>query len=156
MADFWSQFPSLLTVITAGLLGGIIGLERELSRRSAGLRTHILVCAASACLVVLGGVLSTSFYAQYPESVLRIDPLNIIQAIIVGVSFIGGGTIIKDERKNIVDNLTTATSILFTAGVGIAVALGQIYFATGLTIFAVAVNYGLLEFEKRVLKTQGP
>ncbi len=141
------------TVVTAALLGGIIGIERELSRKSAGLRTHMLVCAASALLVILGGILSETYRTMHPADILRIDPINIIQAIIVGVSFIGGGAIIKDERKNVVDNLTTATSILFTAAVGIAVALGQIYLAVGLTALLVGVNYGLLLFERRVLRS---
>ncbi len=81
------------------------------------------------------------------------DPIRIIQAIIVGISFLGAGTIIQRRQQERIEGLTTSASILFTAAVGIAVALDQIYLATGVTLLVVVINY-FLKFLEKLLKTK--
>jgi putative Mg2+ transporter-C (MgtC) family protein len=152
--DISFQLQILINVIAAACLGGIIGWEREASHVAAGLRTHMLIAASAATLVSLGGVLVTSFLTIVPADSLRADPIGIFQAIIVGVSFIGGGIIFKDKDGSHVRNLTTAASILLTAGVGIAVALNQFFFAIGIAILVVFVNHILFQFEKKYIGRQ--
>jgi putative Mg2+ transporter-C (MgtC) family protein len=131
------QLSHLGLVMLAGFLGGVIGLEREFADKPAGLRTHIFVCAASAMLMLIGKSVLESFL-QRSEGAIEGDPLRIIQAIVVGISFLGTGTIIH-RHDNRVEGLTTASSILLTAGIGIAVSVDQLVFAIGITFMAVIV-----------------
>lgn len=146
------QLEILDMVLIAVVLGGIIGYERETSHVSAGLRTHMLIAASAAILVSLGTILSQTFLEALPVSALKVDPIGIFQAIIVGVSFIGGGIIFRDKDGEHVKNLTTAASILLTAGIGIAVALHQFYFAVGVTLLVVFINHVVFKFERRYIK----
>ncbi|EMI18101.1 MgtC/SapB transporter [Rhodopirellula maiorica SM1] len=131
------QINQIIVVLIAGALGAVVGFEREFADKPAGLRTHMFVCAASAMLVLLGDIVLERFN-QGNESNISADPIRMIQAIVVGISFLGAGTIIhhRDQR---VEGLTTAASILLTSGIGIAVAVGQLYFAAGVTLLAVLV-----------------
>ncbi len=159
MNDFaWlpaSQFESIGLVGLAALLAGLIGLEREHSDKPAGFRTHMLVGGASAMLIILGRVLALHFDdIGALEQSLRIDPVRIMQAIIVGVSFIGAGTILKVEAEDRVRYLTTAASILLSAGVGIAVALYQFYLAGGVVLIVLAINYVVVRIERRIVRAK--
>ncbi len=99
------------------VLGGLIGLERQLHRHAAGLRTHILVCLGS-CLIML-----TSLYVFdiYKDKV-PLDPARIAAGVITGIGFLGAGAIIR-EREGI-KGLTTAASLWVAAGIGLAVGCG--------------------------------
>ncbi len=132
-----AELQNLGLVVTAGGLGAVIGLEREIHDKPAGLRTHIFVSAASALLVVLADSMVHTF-GQHSAEVTRADPTRIVQAIVVGISFLGAGTILH-HGGNRVEGLTTAASILLTAVVGIAVALEHLVLAAGTTLFAVLV-----------------
>lgn len=132
------ELYNLALVGLAALFGAIVGLEREVADKPAGLRTHMFVCAAAAMLMLLSNVVLDEFQADKAPESLRSDPIRIIQAIVVGISFLGAGTIIH-QGKDRVEGLTTAASILLTAGVGIAVAVGQFVFAGGTAIMAVVV-----------------
>lgn len=116
-------------LILALLLGGIIGLERELSGKPAGLRTHMLVC------------LGTCFFMAVPErsGMPLADLSRIIQGITAGIGFLGAGTIIKHEDKSKIEGLTTAASIWFTAAVGVAVGLGRDASAVLATLMAMGI-----------------
>lgn len=149
--DIISQISMLGLIVLAAVLGGIIGIEREFSAdKAAGVRTHMFVAAASAALLVLGQVVVSYFGSAENMTALRADPIRIIQAIIVGVSFIGGGIIFKDSNNPVVRNLTTATSILVTTAVGIAVALQLYYLAIGMTLVLVIANLFLVQIEKKM------
>jgi putative Mg2+ transporter-C (MgtC) family protein len=113
----------------------------------AGLRTHMLVAASAALLIALGGLLVSQ--NSHLEA-MQTDPVRIIEAIIVGISFLGAGTIFQRERDDRVEGLTTAASILFTAGIGICVAFGQLVLALGATAIILAVNYGLRLLETSI------
>lgn len=134
----------ILKVIIAMFLGGLLGLERELAQKPAGLRTHILVAGAACLLMLLGDVLITNYSeAGIFEDAVQADPIRIMEAIITGISFLGAGTIIFRNKDETVEGLTTAASILFVAAIGITVALQRYLLATILTILAILILFGL-------------
>jgi putative Mg2+ transporter-C (MgtC) family protein len=138
----------LVVVLLALLLGGLIGLEREWAGKPAGLRTNMLVAGASAFLVELGDLMVERFLTdtRYP-SLVRIDSIRIVEAVVTGVSFIGAGTIIQRGAKLEVEGLTTAATLLFTASVGMAVALDAEWLAVSVTaaVLATLRVVGILE-----------
>ena len=139
--DAQAQFADLGTVVFAALLTGLIGLEREYSGKPAGFRTHMLVGGASALLVLLSHkVVSSQIENDVLSGHITTDPIRVIQAIIVGVSFIGAGTVLKVEEEDRIRYLTTAASILFAAGIGIAVAASQYILGTLLVGMVLLVN----------------
>lgn len=101
----------------AGVLGGVIGIQRGLSRKEAGMRTHMLVAIGSA-LVVIG-----SLEAGCDNH----DVSRVIQGLVTGIGFIGAGTILKLTTERDIIGLTTAASIWVTACIGIAAALGALW-----------------------------
>lgn len=142
-------------VYIAGALGAVIGFERELKNRPAGLRTHIFVCATAALLVGLGPRLVDSYQAMESSQVIQTDPVRIVEAVITGVSFIGAGTIIFRKGPSRVEGLTTAASLLFTAAIGIVVALHEYLVAAALTFLVIVVLAGLRLAERLVLGSKG-
>lgn len=138
-------------VALAGLLGGVIGLERELSDKPAGLRTHIFIASGSALLVVIAEGVMDFFRRDSPTADLMADPVRVVQAIVIGIGFIGAGTIVH-QRDQEVEGLTTAGSIYLTAGIGIAVAVRRIPLAIETTLFALAVLVCIGWIERRLLK----
>jgi putative Mg2+ transporter-C (MgtC) family protein len=150
MGTEWeSELWGIGLVALAGGLGAVIGLEREFADKPAGLRTHILVCAASALLMLVGQSVLDQFREKAADSAFQGDPLRIIQAIVIGISFLGAGTIIH-QGGQYVEGLTTAASILLTAGIGIAVAVERLVFAGGVTLLAIAVLFVFGWLEKKL------
>jgi putative Mg2+ transporter-C (MgtC) family protein len=135
--DWISELQDLGLVILAGLLGAVLGFEREASDKPAGLRTHVFVCAGSTLLILLGEAVVSTF-ESHDAGMVRADPTRVIQAIVVGISFLGAGTIIHHGTHR-VEGLTTAASIFLTAGIGIAVAAERLVVAGGTTLFALLV-----------------
>ena len=144
------QVEMIFRVAIAVLLGGVVGMERELQRKAAGLRTHMLVTGAAALLACLGEML-IRIYAlpAAPDAAIRADPTRIIQSIILGIGFIGAGTIMHTQQRERVKNLTTAGSILFASGIGIACALKQYTLAVGVTGLLLLINSVVGVMEKR-------
>lgn len=135
-----SQLRDIGMVALSGGLGAIIGCEREIADKPAGLRTHILVSAAATLFMLLADAVLKEFQQDAGIHPLNADPIRIIQAIVIGISFLGAGTIIHQGNHR-VEGLTTAASILLTAGIGIAVAVDRLVFATGITLLAVIVLF---------------
>jgi putative Mg2+ transporter-C (MgtC) family protein len=133
-----SQLRILAEVGGAMLLGGLIGLEREIADKPAGLRTHMLVAATAALLVGLSDALVASFNAAAGMN-LDSDPIRIAQAIVMGIGFLGAGTIVQRGRAERIEGLTTGASLLLAASVGICVAVGQLILAAGATTLALLV-----------------
>jgi len=127
--DF-SQIHPFLQLFFAAFLGGLIGLEREYQRKEAGFKTFALVCLGS-CLFTLIGV-NFSKIGVYP--LVQIDLTRIIQAVAVGVGFIGAGSIIY--RKFQVEGLTTAAALWTSAAIGVGVGIG-LYYLSAFTAFLV-------------------
>ncbi|MEO8608950.1 MAG: MgtC/SapB family protein [Chloroflexota bacterium] len=112
------QAEILVQLILAALLGMVIGLDREYRNQPAGLRTHMLVGLGSCLFTVL------SIYA-FPSS----DPSRIAAQVVVGIGFLGAGTIINRDGQT--HHLTTAASIWATAAVGMAVGTGAWFLGLG-------------------------
>jgi putative Mg2+ transporter-C (MgtC) family protein len=137
------QLQVIGEVALAALLGGLIGIEREIADKPAGFRTHMLVAGAAALLVALGDALLERFSADPTLAVVRSDPIRIVEAIITGISFLGAGTIFQRTKSERVEGLTTAASILFSAAIGICIGLRQFWLAVGVTVLALAVLRGV-------------
>ncbi|HYF61694.1 MAG TPA: MgtC/SapB family protein [Herpetosiphonaceae bacterium] len=136
--------------LIALLLGGLIGWEREAQGKWAGLRTHMLVCFASAMIVDMGRLLIIDSQAVLDPDSLRVDPVRLIEAIVAGVSFLGAGTIFRDRDGQRMHGLTTAASLLATVPLGIAVGIGRYILAVGLTLIVLFVLRVMAWVEKRV------
>ncbi|HDO42169.1 MAG TPA: MgtC/SapB family protein [Candidatus Bathyarchaeota archaeon] len=121
---------NILRLILAVILGMIVGFERELAHKPAGLRTHMLVCLGS-CLFT---VISLEFAA---------DPARIASGIVAGIGFIGAGAIIAEPDR--VVGITTAASLWMTAAIGLTIGVGNYVLA------AVAVLLALLTLFSRAL-----
>lgn len=150
LTGYDSQLEILGTVLVSLILGGLIGLEREDAEKPAGLRTHMLVAAAAALIVDLGDVMIVQFNERTLGTLVQADPLRLIEALAAGVSFLGAGTILRHRQGKSVEGLTTAASILFTAGLGISVALSQYVVAAGTTILALITLRLVRIFEARL------
>lgn len=108
----------------------------------------MLVGTTSTLLVMLAIQMVSSFD---PASLIRTDPIRIVEAIVVGISFLGAGTILKYQREGEkdVEGLTTSASILSVAAVGIAVALDDLILAGGVTALNLLINWGLNSIVQR-------
>lgn len=132
--DFARQMDSLgvlVRLVLAVVCGGVIGIEREVKRRPAGFRTHILICLGAAITTL------TSQY-MYIELHLYTDIARLGAQVIAGVGFIGAGTIIVTKRKRI-KGLTTAAGLWTSAIIGLACGAGYVecaLFATVMILFA--------------------
>lgn len=148
-----TEFQLLGKVVIAALLGGLVGLEREFAERPAGLRTHMLVGATAAFFVLLADILIASFD---PQEIIRADPVRVVEAIVVGISFLGAGTILKyrENGQRVVEGLTTSASILSVAAIGIAVALDAFILAVGVSLLNLLINWGLMYIVERVKSNQ--
>ena len=109
-----------LRLAVSAVLGAIIGIQRERTRKAAGLRTHMLVALGSTLFVLAALEVGLS-----PDNVGRV-----IQGVATGIGFIGGGAILKLAAEREVQGLTTAAGIWMTAAAGIAVGIGQVALAT--------------------------
>jgi putative Mg2+ transporter-C (MgtC) family protein len=134
----WDDFNGLAAIAIAGALGALIGLEREFAQKPAGIRTHIFVCAGSALMMVVGQEIVDQFDRTGRQDLYESDPIRVLQAIVVGISFLGTGTIIHDRRDG-VEGLTTAATIFVTSGIGVAVAVDRIPLAAALALASLAV-----------------
>ena len=112
-----------LNLLLSLAIGYIIGLERETRGKSAGVSTHILV---------VGGSMAFSFLS----STMFSDPARIASGIVTGIGFLGAGIIFKENASKII-NLTTAASIWFAAGIGMAIGFGYYSLAIIASIFAI-------------------
>ncbi len=144
-----SQFEMLGQVALAMALGALLGLERELAHKSAGLRTHMLVAGAAAMLVGLVDALLHRFLLPPISPLVRADPVPVITAVVMAVGFLGAGTIIR-RGEGEVEGLTTAAAMLFSAAVGSACGLRQFLLAVGATILALLTLRGFKILEGRI------
>lgn len=152
--DWIAELKDVGVISLACVLAGAVGLERESDGKPAGFRTHMIIGGASALLVICGKWLVTSGIMIGPEPALRYDPIRIIEAVIVGVSFIGAGTVLKvreADKGERVKYLTTAASLLFSAGIGICVAVERFILAAGVTLLILIINSIIGRFEKKHL-----
>lgn len=122
----WNLIGRLLA---AGLLGTLIGLDREYRAKDAGFRTHFLVSLGSALFMIVS---KYGFADILGAQGVGLDPSRIAAQVVSGIGFIGAGTIIFHRR--IVRGLTTAASLWATAGIGMASGAGMLPLAAGATV----------------------
>lgn len=152
-----TELQMLGKIVIAALLGGLVGLEREFAERPAGLRTHMLVGTTAALFVMLGDLLLASFLLRdYPRDLIVSDPIRVVEAIVVGISFLGAGTILKyrQDGERVVEGLTTSASILSVAAIGIAVALNAFVLAAGVALLNLFINWALMYITNRIKPKQ--
>lgn len=119
----------ILRLLVAGILGAIIGLDREYRAKEAGYRTHFLVSLGSALIMIVS---QYGFQDIIQEQSVGLDPSRVAAQVVSGIGFIGAGTIIL--QKQIVRGLTTAAGIWATAGIGLAVGAGMYIISIAATI----------------------
>ena len=115
---------TLVSLLLAVALGAVVGIEREIAHRPAGLRTHMLVSLGS-CLFT---IVSIGF---------AMDPTRIASGIVAGIGFIGAGTIWAERDK--VQGITTAASLWATAAIGLAAGIGDYPLAAVVTVLVVVI-----------------
>jgi len=111
-----SWLEALVRVAAAAGLGGVIGLERELDEKAAGLRTHMLVAVGSALFTMVGAY----GFSDFPSS--NVDPTRVAAQVVTGIGFLGAGLIFRQGFT--IRGLTTAASLWLVAAIGMAAAAG--------------------------------
>jgi putative Mg2+ transporter-C (MgtC) family protein len=134
--DIESIGTTLLLLVAAALFGGIIGWQRELSGKAAGLRTHMLVSVGAAFFI-----LSCQQAGFGQDSMSRV-----VQGIVTGIGFLGGGAILKGQRESEVQGLTTAASLWMATAIGIATGFGLVPLALSGSV----VSYIILSILQRL------
>src|SRR5690349_5669235 len=130
----------LLRLLAALAAGALIGYERSFHGRPAGLRTHVLVCMASAALMLVT-VYEAEWVRNAAES--RLDPTRMAQGIMTGIGFLGAGVIVKEGIN--VRGLTTAASIWITAGIGVLAGVG-LYFPLAASVILTLLVLGFFRW----------
>jgi putative Mg2+ transporter-C (MgtC) family protein len=145
-SDPQTQLLLLARLLAAGALSAVLGWEREAARKPAGLRTHMLVGIASALFTVLAELA----VVDYPGTGngMQADPIRVIQAVAIGVGFLGSGVIFVSRSSDSVQGLTTAGSIWATAAIGIAAGLGYYVLALGATVLLMLVLRVMSRFDR--------
>ncbi len=130
----------LIRLAAAGLVGAIIGLERQRAHKPAGLRTHMLVSLGAAVFVLVP--------LELHVTVGEIG--RVVQGVAAGIGFIGAGAILKRNEEGDVQGLTTAAGIWLTAAVGVSIGLGGIGIALIATIMTWSILSAVGHIERRL------
>lgn len=125
----------------AGVMGGLVGLEREVRGRQAGFRTNMLVCIGS-CLVMLVSIHVVDAVKPHPGITVNSDPARIAYGVMTGIGFLGAGAIL--QKKDSVRGLTTAAALWCVAGLGLAAGIG-LYSLAALTALVVLFTLWALD-----------
>ena len=130
----------ILRLFIAGVLGAVVGLDREYRAKEAGYRTHFLVSLGSALIMIVS---QYGFQQVILENSVSLDPSRVAAQVVSGIGFIGAGTIII--QKQFVRGLTTAAGIWATAGIGLAIGAGMYGIGVAATILTL-IGLELLSF----------
>lgn len=132
------ELEIVLRLFLATIFGSVVGLEREILHKPAGLRTHMLVCIGSALFTLI------SIFA-FTNS----DPARVAAGVVTGIGFLGAGTIFHYKEK--IEGLTTAASLWAVAALGMGIGAG-LYFLTSIAaVFVILVLFtSHMDFEKRL------
>ena len=136
-----------IRLTTAVALASVIGLERELRKRPAGLRTHMLVSLGAAAFLLVGYEILFATAVGDPSA--RIDPTRIVEGVIGGIGFLGAGSIIQSRGS--IEGITTGAAIWIAGAIGVACATGNLILAGMVTAIALVVVVGLGFFEHQVI-----
>jgi putative Mg2+ transporter-C (MgtC) family protein len=146
-----SDWEAIGLIALAGVLGAVLGFEREIKEKAAGIRTHLLVSTAAAAIVVLGRILNDQAVA---DGRVGGDPTRALHAVVTGIGFIGAGAIMFRSSDREPHGLTTAASLFFAATVGIAVAVEELVIAVGMTVLALIALAGLPLLMRTIMRSE--
>ncbi|MFH0816979.1 MAG: MgtC/SapB family protein [Methanobacteriota archaeon] len=132
---------ALLKLILAMICGSLLGLEREMKEKPAGLRTFMLITTGSCLFVIVGTYISESWTGAS-------DPGRVAAQVVAGIGFLGAGTIIHSRGS--VHGLTSAATIWVSAGIGIAIAVDLFLLAILVTFIILGMLVGLRAIELRI------
>jgi len=141
-----------ICLIVSAILGFALGIERELTNKQAGLRTHIFVCLGSCVFTLLSihGFPTFAIGDNYFSGATGVrDTARIAAQIVTGIGFIGAGTVLRNGSS--VHGLTTASTLWIAAGIGMACGAGEFEIAIVATVISVLVLVGIKWFEKNIL-----
>src|SRR5438067_1442203 len=143
------SFPViLLRLVFALVLGALVGLERESSEHSAGMRTNAMVSLGSALFTVISAY---GFASLLGTLHIQVDPTRIASYIVAGIGFLGGGSIIVARDSEKVKGLTTAATIWVVAAIGMACGAGLFLEAVTATLLTLIILVLLRFIERRLL-----
>jgi putative Mg2+ transporter-C (MgtC) family protein len=138
----------IFRLLLASLLGGVVGLEREVHGRPAGVRTYLILSLGSALIMVLSEYLFLKYRTGVPGINIQVDPGRIAAQAITGIGFLGAGVIIR--YKDTIRGLTTAACVWVVCAVGLAIGSGFYLFGSVVTGLTVISLLGLKRFERRL------
>jgi len=137
----------LIPMIVSLVLGTLVGLERQMGRKPAGLRTHVLVCIGSTMFVL------TTKHAVEAFGGPSLDATRVVHGVVTGVGFLGAGSIMRTEGY--VVGLTTAASVWMVAAVGVAVGVHAYPLAAIGAVMALVVLEGYRWLERMTDRDDG-
>ncbi len=146
-----SELELILRLALAALLGAVIGVEREWRDRTAGLRTHMLVCLGSAAFTIVSAYGFNEWYSQLPSdqrSTIVSDPTRIAAQIVTGIGFLGAGAIFRSDDG--VRGLTTAASLWMMAAIGLSTGAGYYELAVASTVLMLLILAALRQVSGRI------
>ena len=135
-------------ILLAVLLGGAVGFEREVHGRPAGLRTHMLVCLASALLIFTSRQIPVESLEASGVTRIVMDPNRLAAGIVTGIGFLGASTVIR--AGDIVRGITTGATVWYVAGLGIVIGQGEYVVATVSTVLVLFVLAGVNPLSRRI------
>jgi putative Mg2+ transporter-C (MgtC) family protein len=142
LASYDDLVRVLIRLFAAVLLGGAVALQRVRATKPSGLRTHILVCLGTTLVLM-----SASFARISLDGASRI-----IEGIVIGIGFVGAGSILKSSEEHLVHGLTASVRLWSTAAVGIAIGLGQLGMAVIAAMLIIVVLWVISAIEERMGK----
>lgn len=142
---------ALARLVAAALLGGLVGAEREMRGKAAGLRTHMTVALGASLFSLLTFELMHLAVAAAGDEA-RTDPIRIIEAVTAGVAFLAAGTILT--RGGDVQGLTTGAGLWVAGAIGVACGIGQLGLAIIVTALLLVVLAVLRRIERRVADSE--
>ncbi len=140
----------LFRLVLAAILGAIVGFEREVHGRPAGIRTYLILCLGSALIMVLSEYLEFGLVVKISPDILRVDPGRIAAQALTGIGFLGAGVILR--YKDTIRGLTTAACVWVVCAIGLAIGGGFYLYGTAVAGLTVISLIGIKFFERRLKK----
>jgi len=142
----YAEWSSRLLV--ALLSGALIGFERQVRGKAAGLKTIIMICVGSCLFMIVSEIVGTSQMLKGNVQYVS-DPGRIAAQVVTGIGFLGAGVIMLTKEK--ISGLTTASVVWVTAGIGMVIGLGFLLYGVMVSVFVVVVLVSINFFEKNLL-----
>jgi putative Mg2+ transporter-C (MgtC) family protein len=148
ISGYGAPLEDFLRLVLAGVMGGVVGIERELRGRQAGFRTYLLVCVASALVMLVSAQMAVHTWQPQTKNEgvnINVDPARIAYGVMTGIGFLGAGVIV--HTKGAVRGLTTAAGLWCVAAVGLSVGFGMYTISLLATLLILTALYVLDRFE---------